>query len=83
MKLFLISQDKNNGYDTYESAVVCAHDENNAKTIHPYKSISAPVTNSLNEYSTWTELDNVKVKYIGEAAEGLERGVIVASFNAG
>jgi len=31
MKLFLISQDENDGYDTYDSAVVCAKDEEAAK----------------------------------------------------
>ena len=35
MKLFLISQDENNGYDTYDSAVVCAKDEEAAKRITP------------------------------------------------
>jgi len=35
MKLYRISQDKNDGYDTYDSAVVAAENENEAKLIHP------------------------------------------------
>jgi len=35
MKLYLISQEIVTGYDTYDSAVVSAKDENDAKNIHP------------------------------------------------
>ena len=35
MKLFLISQNENSGYDTYDSAVVCAESEEDAKKICP------------------------------------------------
>ena len=31
MKLYLISQSKNDDYDTYDSAVVCAESEEEAK----------------------------------------------------
>lgn len=33
MKLYLISQDVNNGYDTYDSAVVCAANEAEARAL--------------------------------------------------
>lgn len=33
MKLYLISQNVNNGYDTYDSAVVCAETEEEARMI--------------------------------------------------
>ena len=42
MKLYLIKQDDNCGYDTYDSAVVIATSEEEARQIHPstyYKSI--------------------------------------------
>ena len=35
MKLYLISQDVNDGYDTYDSAVVAAESEEDARSIHP------------------------------------------------
>lgn len=35
MKLYLLEQDINRGYDIYDSCVVCAYDENDAKNIHP------------------------------------------------
>lgn len=35
MKLFRIWQDVTKGYDTFDSAVVCADDEHEAKETHP------------------------------------------------
>ena len=37
MKLYLIKQDTNYGYDTYDSAVVIATSEEEARRIHPSK----------------------------------------------
>lgn len=77
MKLWLISQNANNGYDTYDSAVVAADSEDKARNTHPY---NYPESWGY----TWCESPSqVTVKYIGEAAEGTEAGVICASFNAG
>lgn len=80
MKLFLIWQEENNGYDTYDSAVVCAKDETEAKTIHPGNGENI----EGNSYRGWvTETSAVYAKYIGTAAKGTKLGVICASFNAG
>ena len=35
MNLYLISQTENEDYDTYDSAVVCAETETQARRIHP------------------------------------------------
>ena len=35
LNLYLISQTANNGYDTFDSAVVAARDEEDARSIHP------------------------------------------------
>jgi len=35
MNLYLLSQTENRGYDTFDSCVVCAPNEEQAKTIHP------------------------------------------------
>ena len=81
MKLYRIWQEVNNGYDTYDSAVVAATDEEDARSINP-ESIRFD-DYELIDSSLWTERENVKVEYIGEAADNIERSVICASFNAG
>ena len=80
MKLFIIYQQYSDGYDTYDSAVVCAKNEEDAKTIHPGNGEHI----QGNSYFGWVDnTDYVTVKYIGTAVKGTERGVICASFNAG
>lgn len=76
MKLYEIHQSVNNSYDTYDSAIVCAENEEEAKAIHP----SGIDSCSLN---CWCGIKDIKVDYIGEAKEGLQKGVVCASFNAG
>jgi len=73
MKLWKISQTRNDGYDTYDSAIVAAETEDEAGKTSPG---SAP------EY-TWTDEAFVEVKLIGEAIPNTKPGVILASFNAG
>ncbi len=74
MKLYRIWQDVNNGYDTFDEAVVAAEDEESARRTE---------IGSTGEFGSWVEPEHVKVEYIGEAAHGIEAGVIVSSFNAG
>lgn len=77
MKLYLISQTENNRSDTYDSAVVCAADEDAARNIQPGDDWGA-------KYLTWCSgPEKVAVRYIGEAAPDLSPGVVLASFNAG
>lgn len=99
MKLYLISQKVNNDYDTYDSAVVVAKDEEEAKKIHPdgdtfdYKeherSSQLEEDNTQYEkadqpYGTWARKKYVQVEYLGEADEKYkEPKVICSSFNAG
>jgi len=80
MKLFLLTQDANGGYDTYDSCVVSAESEEDAKKMNPN---GGETTNKDEDYGTWTTLKNVDVEYIGEAKEGSEPEVICSSFNAG
>jgi len=93
MKLWFLSQSKNSGYDTYDSAVVAAESEEKAKYIHPGRLGHYSV--STGEYiiekwdgkaagnSTWVNVEDVEVEYLGEAKKGIKEGVICASFNAG
>jgi len=80
MKLWRIYQDVNSGYDTYDSAVVVAADQESARAIHPNS-----VSGWGAHYSSWADRpDQVGAICIGEAAENLEVGtVVLASFNAG
>jgi hypothetical protein len=81
MKLFLISQEENNDYDTYDCAVVAAENEEIAKEINP--SDGLPMVWGKT-YSSWCKsADFVSVEYLGEAKDGTEQGVICASFNPG
>jgi len=78
MKLYLLSQDVNDDYDTYDSCVVAAENEEEAKMMHP-----AGENRNIHSVFTWCNMpDAVRCKYIGEAAENIEKGVICASFNA-
>lgn len=79
MKLWLISQDENSGYDTYDSAVVAADSEDEARCTHPSNVGIADWS-----HGTWASFpDRVNVKLIGEAVPNTSAGVILESFNAG
>lgn len=80
MKLFLISQDENGDYDTYDSAVVAAPDEATARNTNP---------GTGGQIETWDRRlcwcsgpEKVTVRYLGEAVN-VAQGVVCASFNAG
>ena len=92
MNLYLISQDINDGYDTYDSAVVCAETESEASLMHPSECAKLTANEWLIDAGsgfiwhddTWAERpENVKVKLIGTADKSIKKGVVLASFNAG
>jgi len=94
MKLYLISQNKNNNYDTYSEAVVCVNNEEEARRINPDPSREigeddkwyfcyAGGKRKLDEDYSWADIKDVKVEYLGEADDKLVKGVICASFRAG
>jgi hypothetical protein len=99
MKLYIINQSERRDYDTYSSAVVCANSIEEAKTIHPTGDIYddqnfnewnsglwqiVPISNAWRDYRNWaTHPDNVSAQYIGEAAEDMKFGVVLASYHAG
>jgi hypothetical protein len=81
MKLFLISQNENRGYDTYDSAVVCAENADAARQMNPSERGAVRWGDS---FSTWcSSPEKVTVQLIGEASPDITIGVICASFNAG
>ena len=80
-KLYLLRRTDAIGYDEYDSCVVCAIDENDAKTIAPDGSVFVEHNRVRMPWAaTYSEIECVE---IGTANENQERGVITASFNAG
>ena len=97
MKIYLLSQDVVNNYDTYDSAIVIAENEDEARKKNPNKLVTH-VTNDQwmgtysggeeykNEPSDWVEysdIDKISVKYIGEASKEQQKGLVLASFTPG
>ncbi len=86
MNLYLISQNVNSGYDTYDSAVVCAESEERARFVNPDGSDDwdgkVVMCNDGTIWDDWCNAEDVQVEYIGKAKEGV-KGVVCTSFNAG
>lgn len=78
-----ISQEVNNGYDTYDAAVVAADSEAEARMIYPGGGTIDIEEDRAYWSSCWAAMEDVRVEFLGEAKPGTEMGVIVASFNAG
>jgi hypothetical protein len=92
MKLWVISQDANSGYDTFSDAVIAANTELEARHIHPggdyrYEGDSwwatRPDGSKWQPCNTWASPDEVKAECIGTAKKGLKYSVICSSFHAG
>ncbi len=87
MNLYKISQSVNNDYDTYDSAIVAAPDEDKARVMHPNGIKSerldrkTPISFSMGDWVVYPS--DVTVELIGVAADGTQRSVICSSFNAG
>jgi hypothetical protein len=93
MNIYLVSQDENNGYDTYDSFVCYAESEEDARVMSPsphyiWKNSSWNFLYSDGSYeqcnsSAWCHPNLVEVELIGITSEDVESGVVLASFNAG
>ena len=90
MNLYLISQNENEYYDTYDSAVVAAENEEEARNIHPGTEKNLRTNERCWELSRRYKGDcwvsspkKVTAVLIDIAVEGTTSGVICASFNAG
>lgn len=84
MKLWLLSQQEVNDYDTYDSCVVCAATEEEAREMRPDSCNGFSLDWTKDNWPDWaTQKESVKVEYLGTAARGSKRRMICASFNAG
>jgi hypothetical protein len=90
VKLWLVSVKEHLGWDTYDSMVVAAETEDQARRIHPHgedflwddgwKHKGQPIRAD----DSWVDNpDDLIVECIGTAIEETEAGVILASYNAG
>ncbi len=81
MNIYKISQDINNDYDTYDSAIVIAGNTNDAKKMHP--DTTGDIGTDTDVWA-WCDVDHVSVELIGIAdAKYTKPCVVVASYNAG
>lgn len=84
LKIWLVSQNENNGYDTFSAMVVAAETEDEARRIHPLMSWFEREDPWKDEHSLWaSKPENVTVKLIGTAELDAEKGIILASFHPG
>lgn len=83
MNLYLVSQNANVGYDTFDSFVVCCENEEVARNTNPHDG------QPINWKDNWTtsgwcnRIEDVQVMFLGVADLSVERGVVCASYNAG
>jgi hypothetical protein len=81
MNLYLISQEENDGCDTYSDAVVAALSADEARTIYPGGGGLGMDDWIVASY--WvSDPSKVAVKLIGTAKAGVKSGVLCASFHA-
>lgn len=92
MNLYLLSQDENKGWDTYDCAIVAAESEEEARKICPSGRYEwrdgwcydyLPTRRYCPRDDWANDIANISVKLIGVADPTVTRGVILASFNAG
>ncbi len=80
--LWVIERRSSVGYDEYDSAVVVARNEKDARQIHP--SGNKNERHDVWGWGGWAAPDEINVTKVGTAAPELKAGtVIVASYNAG
>lgn len=76
MKLWLISNAEDRGYDQFYAAVVVSSTEEEARRTHPHK-------DGWHGLDGWVPPERVAVKYLGEADPALPPGVLCTDFSAG
>jgi hypothetical protein len=90
MNLYRISQSQNKDYNTYDSAVVAAETDEDARNMDPangalmkWGTLKYDEGEWYPEGSEWCQSpDHVVVEFLGVAKPWISRGVICASYNA-
>lgn len=73
MKLYIVTRTDRVGCDEFDSLVIAAEDEDRAKDFKA----------DWMSFNYWASREDLEAKYIGEAKEGTEYGLVFSSFNAG
>lgn len=93
MNIYKVSQSVNNGYDTYDSFVIAAKDEVEARNTSPsdgfweknqwwFLSLDGEIRKGYS--STWCDPSDCTVELIGVADRKItQKTIILTSFNAG
>ena len=81
--IYLVSQDENYDYDTFDSFVVVANSEVRARYTHPSSGEVGCWNGQTEAYDTWAPVEYVTIERIGTADPGMEEGIVCSSFNAG
>lgn len=86
MNIYKLSQNINNSYDTYDSMIVVAETEQQAKLLHP-DMLRFPEFKGCWDFCGWISLDQIdfiQIELVGIAITTfMTPCVICASFNAG
>lgn len=78
LNIYKLSQKQNNDYDTYDSCIVIAGNEEIARNTLP------DIYSRRGWGKSWcSSPEYVTVELIGKAVKGSNVGVVLASFNAG
>lgn len=84
MNIYLISQTETGGYETYDSAVVIAESEEEARNTSPHTGLQITAEEWPEQMYDWcSSSEAVSVTLIGTAEATADKGVVCASFNAG
>lgn len=83
MRIYKLTNSVVDGYDTYDSAVVFALNEDRARKIHPSFLHDEEYPWDGKNDGTWCSSEEVSVEYIGSTIGEEKEGIICSSFNAG
>lgn len=93
MRMYLLTQNVNTGWDTFHGAVVIAESKEQAQQVCPAHWADSSLYSNMTEheketytgkYGCWAHPSKVKVEYLGIYHGPLtEPGVILADFKAG
>ena len=79
MNLYLLTQTEVTGYDTFDSIVVCAPNEDVARNMDPFSGEPCDWTN----YCWAMRPASITVTLLGVALPSVKQGIVCSSFNAG
>jgi len=80
MKIYLLTTNSERGHHYYEFCVVCAENENDAKTISP-EDLDEVFKENDDLFTCWArKVEEINCLELGTANENQKRGVIISSY---